>query len=245
MIFVLTGAGISRESGLETFRDKDGLWSKVRIEDVATPAAFKKNPKLVHEFYNKRRRELTDGHIKPNKAHKALARLEAALDLTQPEDSVRQGPGLFLVTQNVDNLHELGGSKRVCHTHGSLTSAKCEACGASFEWLRDLGLDDVCPRCQAPGRLRPDVVWFHEVPYHLGLIEEELYSCDLFVSIGTSGVVYPAASYINVAKRRGVPTVEINLEPTVSSSYFDKGFYGPATEAVPAWVESILPLIGT
>ncbi|MDR2367008.1 MAG: NAD-dependent deacylase [Deltaproteobacteria bacterium] len=239
MIFVLTGAGISRESGLETFRDKDGLWTKVKIEDVATPRAFRKNPKMVLEFYNQRRREVTDGHIKPNEAHLALARLEDALEKA-PKARGSKLPGLFLVTQNVDNLHELAGSRQVCHMHGRLNAAKCDHCGARFDWVKDLGVEDVCPDCQTKGLLRPDVVWFEEVPYYLEEIQEMLYQSDTFVSIGTSGVVYPAASYLTVAKNRGLQTVEINLAPTVSASYFDRTFYGPATKAVPAWVDEVL-----
>ncbi|MDR3135804.1 MAG: NAD-dependent protein deacylase, partial [Deltaproteobacteria bacterium] len=164
-IFVLTGAGISKESGIDTFRDKGGLWSKFRIEDVATPSAFRKNPKLVYEFYNTRRRELTAGHIKPNKAHLALARLEAALKEAPAREGKKQG--LFLVTQNVDNLHEMAGSRQVCHTHGRLLAAKCEHCGTQTDWEGDLGAVDICPICHKKGQLRPDVVWFNEIPYFL------------------------------------------------------------------------------
>ncbi|MDR2301855.1 MAG: NAD-dependent deacylase [Deltaproteobacteria bacterium] len=242
MIFVLTGAGISKESGLDTFRDKDGLWTKVNIEDVATPRAFKKDPKRVLDFYNFRRRELLSDNVAPNAAHLALARLEAELT-KRPGAKPSRGkdkPPLFLVTQNVDNLHERGGSKQVCHTHGRMLWAKCEACHKKFEWLKDLTLEDRCPVCQAQGRLRPDVVWFEEIPYHLEEIERNLARCDLFVSIGTSGVVYPAASYLRVVKGLNVPAVEINLAPTGAANLYDKGYYGPASQAVPRWVDEVL-----
>ncbi|MDR2386488.1 MAG: NAD-dependent deacylase [Deltaproteobacteria bacterium] len=239
MIFVLTGAGISRESGLDTFRDKDGLWSKVNIEDVATPRAFKKDPVRVLEFYDFRRKELLSGDIKPNPAHQALARLESQISNYRAEKGLKK-PGLFLVTQNVDDLHERGGSKQVCHTHGSLLWAKCQACDHKFKWLKNLSLEEVCPKCQAQGQLRPDVVWFEEMPYHLEEIETNLKNCHLFVSIGTSGLVYPAASYLRVAKKLKVPTLEINIAPTGSANLYDRGFYGPASEAVPQWVDEVI-----
>jgi NAD-dependent deacetylase len=239
MMFVLTGAGISRESGLATFRDKDGLWTKVRIEDVATPAAFRKNPELVYEFYNQRRRELTSGKIKPNRAHLALAKLEAALS-SEKDTAKNSGNQLFLVTQNIDNLHELAGSHQVCHMHGQLCAVKCNSCGSHSDWTDDLGSQDICPKCQAIGFLRPDVVWFHEVPYHLDEIQDKLSKCETFVSIGTSGTVYPAASFLNLAKGQGAETIEINLEPSAAASNFDRTYYGPATKVVTAWVNDVL-----
>ncbi|MDR1656392.1 MAG: NAD-dependent deacylase [Deltaproteobacteria bacterium] len=224
MIFILTGAGISRESGLETFRDAAGLWNKVRIEDVATIEAFRRNPQKVYEFYNQRRRQLLS--IEPNAAHRALAELE------------KSGQKIFLVTQNVDNLHERSGSTVVLHMHGRLLAAACQECGLSLEWPGDLGGDDKCPGCG--GTLRPDVVWFGEKPYYLDEIERAINQCRVFVSIGTSGTVYPAAGLVTRAKANGTRTVELNLEPSRNRSSFDQGFYGPATEVVPVWVESVL-----
>jgi NAD-dependent deacetylase len=223
-VFVLTGAGISAESGLETFRDAGGLWDKVRVEDVATPRGFSRDPEMVYEFYNRRRRQL--GETRPNAAHLALAELERAGLLTA------------LVTQNVDDLHERAGSKSVIHMHGELKRALCLKCRESFEWPGDLGSSDSCPSCG--GGLRPDVVWFGEVPYRLGDIERLLASSTIFASIGTSGVVYPAAGLVRRAKALGAETVEINLEPTGGRGDFEQGFYGPATKAVPAWVESVM-----
>ncbi|MDR1487539.1 MAG: NAD-dependent deacylase [Deltaproteobacteria bacterium] len=227
MIFILTGAGISRESGLATFRDKDGLWNKVRIEDVATPEAFYKNPEKIYEFYNFRRKELIK--TVPNPAHLALANLERNYQY-----------GVFLVTQNVDDLHEKAGSKKVLHMHGKLLSALCAKCGDSRDWTTDLSSEDACPNCGRKGTLRPNVVWFGETPYHLDEIDIAIRGCSIFVSIGTSGVVYPAAGLVQIAKSHGAATFELNLEPSANLDYFDQGFYGPASQIVPAWVEKIL-----
>ena len=226
---VLTGAGISKESGLDTFRDADGLWTKVRLEDVATPGGFAKNPRLVHDFYNQRRRELTGGRIRPNAAHLALARLEA------------EGPEpLLLVTQNVDDLHERAGSRALLHMHGELLKARCRSCGAVLPWTADLGLDDVCEGCGTKGRLRPHVVWFEEIPLYMDEIEKALKKCRTFVSIGTSGDVYPAAGFVRQALAAGAVTVEFNLEPSRNHSQFEISRYGPAGTVVPQWVEEVL-----
>lgn len=228
MIFILTGAGISKESGIDTFRDAGGLWERVRIEDVATPGAFKRNPGAVYEFYDQRRRQL--GGVSPNAAHLALARLEAA------------GIPVSLVTQNVDDLHERAGSRAVIHMHGELRSALCLGCRNSLPWPGDLGPADRCPACG--GALRPDIVWFGETPYHLDEIERAIGRARTFVSIGTSGVVYPAAGLVRMAKAMGAKTVELNLEPSANQGAFDEGFYGLAATVVPAWVESVLAKSG-
>ena len=229
-IVVLTGAGISKESGLDTFRDADGIWSKVRLEDVATPEAFARDPKRVQAFYNHRRAGLLEAAIEPNAAHRALARLEA------------DWPGeLLLVTQNIDDLHERAGSKGLIHMHGELLKARCLACDASTPWREPLGHDSACLACGTLGRLRVDVVWFGEMPYHMERIYEALGACDLFLSIGTSGTVYPAAGFVQEARLAGgAHTVELNLEPSEGFSFFAERRYGPATEIVPAFVERLL-----
>jgi NAD-dependent deacetylase len=228
-IVILTGAGISRESGLETFRDPDGIWAKVRVEDVATPEAFARDPERVLAFYNMRRRNLLAGHIQPNLAHRALARLEA------------DWPGDFLlVTQNVDDLHERAGSRKLVHMHGESLKARCLACEAVAPWREDLDGKSRCPACGAAGRLRPNVVWFGEMPQETDRIAEALGAADLFVSIGTSGNVYPAAGFVLEARARGARTVELNLEPSEGASLFDETFYGKATELVPPFVERLV-----
>ncbi len=226
-IVVLTGAGISAESGVDTFRDKGGIWSKVDYREVATPEGFARNPEKVHDFYNQRRAGLKG--IQPNAAHAALARLE------------REFGGAFtLVTQNIDNLHEQAGSKNVVHMHGELNAALCANCGNRHAWDGELSLDLACPACKSPGFLRPDVVWFGEMPYHMERIADALDACDLFVSIGTSGSVYPAAGFVQLAASAGARTVELNLEPSDGASLFDEAINGRATEIVPAWVERVL-----
>jgi NAD-dependent deacetylase len=227
VIFVLTGAGISRESGIDTFRDKGGLWEQVRVEDVATPEGFARDPARVYEFYDKRRRELQSGAIRPNPAHAALARLARSREV-------------FLVTQNVDDLHERGGSPAVMHMHGELLSALCSKCGARSRWTGDLGAKDACPACGAAGGLRPDVVWFGETPYFMEEIARAAERCDLFVSIGTSGAVYPAAGLVKIARANGAGTLEINLEPSQNAAFFDGGLYGPASAKVPEWADRVL-----
>ena len=229
-IVVLTGAGVSAESGVATFRGPDGLWEGHRVEDVATPEAFRRDPALVHAFYDARRAKL--GTIGPNAAHLALARLDA------------DWPGeLLLVTQNVDDLHERAGSKRLLHMHGELKSGWCLACDQRFAWNGAMG-GASCPSCERTGRVRPDIVWFGEMPYEMERIDEALRRCDLFVSIGTSGAVYPAAGFVQTARYCRAETLELNLEPSQGSTFFDQSRIGKAGELVPAWVGEVLaPLI--
>lgn len=230
-IFVITGAGVSAESGLGTFRDKDGtgLWARFDPMKLATPEAFRRDPGEVHAFYNARRRNLLASE--PNSAHIAIARLETGL--------AERGGNLTLVTQNIDDLHERAGAARVLHMHGELLKARCVNCGETSLWKDDLGVDDPCPRCGKKGGLRPHVVWFGEVPLHLDEIYGALNDADLFVAIGTSGSVYPAAGFVSQARQRGIRTCEINLEPSDNADQFDERRYGPASEAVPAWVDEI------
>lgn len=225
-IVVLTGAGISAESGLGTFRDKDGLWTKYDLNEVATPEGFARNPVLVHDFYNARRRNMVEASC--NAAHVALAGLEQRFD-----------GDFLLVTQNVDDLHERAGSAKLVHMHGELLKIRCEACDNVLAWRDDLDLATTCPACATTGRLRPHVVWFGEMPLHMETIHDALALCDLFVSIGTSGAVYPAAGFVQSARYAGARTVEINLEPTQGARLFDEGVYGPATQAVPAFFETL------
>jgi len=229
-IVVLTGAGISKESGLDTFRDADGIWSKVRIEDVATPEAYARDPVRVHEFYNARRRGLFTDNIQPNAAHEALARLE------------REWPGpVLVVTQNIDDLHERAGSHALIHMHGEIAKVRCEACADVFVWRDDLSVDTPCPSCGTAGTSRPHVVWFGEMPFDMDRIYEALASCGLFVSIGTSGNVYPAAGFVQEARAMArAHTVELNLEPSEGESLFAERHYGPATEIVPAYVDKLI-----
>ena len=225
-IVILTGAGISAESGIDTFRSEGGLWEQHRIEDVATPEGFARNPDLVLGFYDARREALSK--VAPNPAHHALGRLE------------REFSGnLLLVTQNVDDLHERGGSARVLHMHGELKSALCTSCGVRSRWDAPMSDRPPCPVCQAP-MLRPDVVWFGEMPYQMERIYAALSTCDLFVSIGTSGAVYPAAGFVQEARANGSETLELNLEPSEGSHYFTQARYGKAGELVPGWVEEVL-----
>lgn len=226
-IVILTGAGISAESGLKTFRDDGGLWEGHRVEDVATPEAFGRNPGLVHEFYNQRRRDLKK--VEPNAAHQALARLA--------RDSKHE---VMLITQNVDDLHERGGSPEVFHMHGQLREKRCEWCQESSECEVDLSQEDECSSCHRNGGMRPHIVWFGEMPFFLDLIEEALFSAELFVSIGTSGAVYPAGNFVNLAKAGGARTVEINLAQTEVSHSFDEVKLGEAGEAVPVWVAEMM-----
>jgi NAD-dependent deacetylase len=226
-IVVLTGAGISAESGIPTFRGADGLWEGRRLEDVATPEAFARDPALVQRFYDIRRRQLLAESIAPNPAHLALARLEAAW------------PGeVLLVTQNIDDLHERAGSRNLVHMHGELLKARCLACDGVAPWQRDLGVDHVCPACRQPGRLRPHVVWFGELPLGLERIYAALETCELFVAIGTSGVVYPAAGFVQAARR--ARTIEINLDVSAVGSAFAEHRRGRAGELVPALVDELL-----
>jgi len=223
-IVVLTGAGISRESGLHTFRDADGIWATVKIEDVATPAAFRRDPVRVQEFYNARRRKLLGNDIAPNTAHQALAGFEA------------DWPGAFLlVTQNIDNLHERAGSRNLIHMHGEMLKARCDRCGDVTECRDDLFVDTPCVACGELGTMRPHVVWFGEMPFEMERIYAALETCDLFVSIGTSGNVYPAAGFVQAARMAGARTVELNLEPSEGATLFEEAVYGPAGTVVPDW----------
>lgn len=225
-IVVLTGAGISAESGLATFRDADGLWEGHRPEDVATPEAYAYDPDLVQRFYDERRAGVS--RVRPNAAHEALGRLGREL-----------GDDLYLVTQNIDDLHERGGSPQVHHMHGELLKALCEACRARSPWDGPLIDRPACPAC-GRSMLRPDVVWFGEIPYGMDEIHQRLYGANLFVSIGTSGVVYPAAGFLHLASAAGARTLELNLEPSAARSDFDEARHGPASRLVPAWVEEVL-----
>jgi len=226
-IVILTGAGLSAESGLSTFRDKGGIWSTYDYRDVATPQGFARDPGLVLDFYNQRRR--AHAHVKPNAAHTALARLE------------RKYPGeVVVVTQNIDALHEAAGSHHLIHMHGELLKALCAKCGARQAWMDDITSNTSCPACGKVGGMRPDVVWFGEMPYHLERIAAHLSAADLFVSIGTSGNVYPAAGFVAEARLNGAHTVELNLEPSERASLFIEAIHGPATSVVPAYIERLL-----
>jgi NAD-dependent deacetylase len=231
-IFVLTGAGISAESGLGTFRDKKdgGIWAKFDPMKLATPEAFARDPETVLAFYDLRRRDLLNA--RPNAAHLALARLEGAL--------AERGGGLTLVTQNIDDLHERAGSHHVIHMHGELLKARCGRCEAVRPWLDDLTVARACPDCGRPGALRPHVVWFGEMPLAMDLIGRALRKADLFVAIGTSGAVYPAAGFVAEARAYGILTCEINLEAADNADLFDQQRLGAASETVPAWVEELL-----
>jgi NAD-dependent deacetylase len=226
---LLTGAGVSAESGMGTFRDQDGIWMRHRLEDVATPEGFARNPQLVHDFYNARRKALKDAA--PNPAHHALSRLERAM--------AAAGNELLLVTQNVDDLHEKAGSQSLLHMHGELKRVACVSCGVKGAWDDDLFTDTECWRC-GTGALRPDVVWFGEMPYGMDAIYDRIAACELFVSIGTSGEVYPAAGFVHEARQAGAHTVELNLEPSVNARDFREGRYGPASQVVDEWVSDLI-----
>lgn len=227
-LVILTGSGVSAESGVPTFRADDGLWVGHRVEDVATPQAFARDPALVQDFYNRRRRQLRDVH--PNAAHRALAELAA-----------RWQGDFLLVTQNVDDLHDRAHVEtppapgfELIHMHGELLKAQCTATGRVRDCPGDLAPEERSP-FHPRGRLRPHIVWFGEYPLHLDRIERALATCDLFVSIGTSGAVWPAAGFVQIANHAGARTVELNLEPSLGRRLFDEGVYGPATEVVPAF----------
>ncbi len=228
-IVVLTGAGISVESGLRAFRGPDGLWEGHRIEDVCSPQGFSRDPDLVYDFYNARRRQLQEFDVQPNAAHLAVAKYE------------HEHPnGFLLITQNVDNLHERAGSKQMLHLHGELLSARCIDTGRTYPWRGDI--DRFTPHPENPelkGRLRPDIVWFGEMPMHMSRAESALKKCDLFVAIGTSGNVYPAAGFVSQTPK-SCRRVEINFADTEVSSSFDERLTGLATETVPAFFESLV-----
>lgn len=234
-IVILTGAGISAESGIPTFRASDGLWCNHRVEDVATPGGYARNPQLVHAFYNARRSQLKE--VNPNPAHLALA------------DLASHWKGrLLIVTQNVDDLHErategksLQSGYQLLHMHGELKKARCSTSGIVVDWLEDLDADTACSCCQKSGNLRPHIVWFEEIPLYMDAIDQALRKCDLFLSIGTSGNVYPAAGFVQQVRFHGYAhTVELNLEPSSGKTYFEEKIYGPASKIVPEYVSQIL-----
>ncbi|KAB0286978.1 NAD-dependent protein deacylase [Vibrio fortis] len=228
-IVILTGAGISAESGIQTFRAQDGLWENHKIEDVATPEGFQRDPDLVQAFYNKRRKGLQSPDIEPNAAHKALGELEKRLD-----------GKVTIITQNIDNLHERGGSDNVIHMHGELLKARCSESNQVIEHKDDILTGELCHCCQIPAQMRPHIVWFGEMPLRMGDIYSALEEADLFISIGTSGVVYPAAGFVHDAKMHGAHTIEINLEPSAVESEFVEKRYGKASIEVPKLVSELL-----
>ena len=232
-IVVLTGAGISAQSGLPTFRGRDGLWLGWRLEDVATPEAFARQPDVVQRFYDLRRRQLLSPEIRPNPAHLALAELE------------RRWPGpVRIVTQNIDDLHERADSDDLIHMHGELLKARCTCCAAVCPWHGDLAVAHRCPACGGADALRPHVVWFGEMPLGLDAIDEALAACGLFIAIGTSGQVYPAAGFVEEVRRHGrAHTVELNLEPGALNSRFAEHRQGPASEVVPRYVDELLATV--
>lgn len=230
-IVILTGAGISAESGINTFRDQNGLWENHDVMDVASPSGFDRNPELVHKFYNQRRTQLMSEDVVPNAAHRALAKLEKELD-----------GEVTIITQNVDDLHEKAGSHDVIHMHGELTKMRCKETGKILTWKKDLTTLTKCPCCFKAGNLRPHIVWFGEYPLFMGKIEEKLNSCDLFISIGTSGQVYPAAMFVDIVKANDVTAIEANLEETNISESFDYHLTGKASVVITELVETILTL---
>lgn len=227
-IVILTGAGISAESGVQTFRGAGGLWEGERVEDVATPQAFAADPLRVQRFYNQRRAGLKT--IEPNAAHKALARLEA-----------EHIADVLVVTQNVDDLHERGGSNNLIHMHGELRKARCLSCESVHIWEEDIAVGDACPACGEQDALRPHIVWFGEMPFAMNKIDAALARCDLFISIGTSGNVYPAAGFVETINYYGrAHSVELNLEPSLGSRNFAETRHGPATKIVTQYVDELL-----
>lgn len=228
-VVVLTGAGVSAESGINTFRATDGLWENHRVEDVATPDGYARDPQTVLRFYNDRRRHILEPAVKPNPAHYALARLEARL-----------GDNLLLVTQNIDNLHERAGNRRVVHMHGELLKARCPRSQKVYECTGDLDIGTLCSCCQPAQQLRPNIVWFNEVPLALERIYQAVEDCDYFIAIGTSGHVYPAAGLVQLAKQYGAHTIELNLEPSLVENQFAEKHYGLATKTVPFYISGLL-----
>jgi NAD-dependent protein deacetylase/lipoamidase len=227
-IVVLTGAGISAESGIRTFRASDGLWEDHKIEDVASPEGFIRDSETVHRFYNQRRDQLLNQGIEPNSAHNTLAIFEQKFS------------GNFtLITQNIDDLHERSGTHNLYHMHGELLKIRCAQTGDIFECLEDTSPLSICSCCETPGNLRPHIVWFGEMPLYMNDIYQALEQCDLFISIGTSGNVYPAAGFFEIVSTTGAHTVELNLEPSVSGSQFAEQLYGPASEIVPTYFDAL------
>lgn len=228
-IVVLTGAGVSADSGVDTFRDPEGAWVKNDPQKVATPEGFAEDPARVHAFYNARRAQLPT--VQPNAAHHALAKLEDGL--------VAAGGSFTLVTQNVDDLHQRAGSKNILPIHGSLDKAECYTCGHVLRWTEDLSTNTLCPSCNTHS-MRPYIVWFGEIPRHFDEVEDRMMEADLFAAVGTSGAVYPAAGLVGFARERGIPRVELNLDPSDNASLFTDNRYGQAQDTVPAWVDEIL-----
>ncbi len=227
-IVILTGAGVSAESGVATFRESGGLWEQHKIEDVATPKAYQRNPQLVQDFYNMRRRFLDT--VEPNAAHYALAALEKNF-----------AGKVVIVTQNVDDLHERAGTHKLIHMHGQHRQVFCTACDKTIGWRGDLAVDHICAFCRAVGTTRPDIVWFGEMPYYMDMIDDVLAGCDLFISIGTSGTVYPAAGFVSAVRRLGkAHTIEFNLDASECSAQFHEHRHGPATQTVPKYVDTLL-----
>lgn len=228
LVVVLTGAGVSAESGINTFRAEDGLWEEHRLEDVATLAGYQRDPKLVQDFYNQRRHQLQQPNIQPNLAHFILAELEEKL-----------GDHFLLITQNIDDLHEKAGNKRIIHMHGELLKVRCVRSGKVYSWQENLNINDRCSCCEPPQPLRPHIVWFGEMPLEMDAIYDALAQADYFVAIGTSGNVYPAAGFVEVANQNGAHTVELNLEPSLVESKFAEKRYGLATEVVPEYIATL------
>jgi len=228
-VVILTGAGISAESGIKTFRDHNGLWENHRIEDVASPEGFERDPAMVYNFYNKRREQLLSPDLKPNYGHLALAKLEKEFH-----------GKTTLVTQNVDNLHERAGQQNIIHMHGELLKMRCLTTNKVFTTEQSFDAQTLCPCCKRPNQLRPHIVWFGEVPFSMDIIQRELSNCDLFFSIGTSGQVYPAAMFGQIAKQSGALTIEINKDPTENSPFFDQSIIGKAGEVLPPFVDNFL-----
>ncbi len=231
-IVVLTGAGISAESGLQTFRGAGGLWCGHRVEDVATPQAFIRDPVLVHQFYNERRKGLFGDDVASNPAHKALADLQ--------QNWLGE---VTIVTQNIDDLHERGGSDDVIHMHGEICKSFCTHCREKVEQKEDSSIEDICSSCGKKGSMRPDIVWFGEMPYDMDIIEMKLAQTDLFISIGTSGNVYPAAGFVFMATNAGAKTLEINLEPSMNAQIFTHGMYGTASTEVPRFTKALIEAV--
>lgn len=227
-IAILTGAGISAESGLSTFRAENGLWNNHRVEDVATAEAFVRNPQYVHEFYNELKKELIKA--KPNPAHLALTRLQEEY----PAENIS------IITQNVDTLHEKAGNKNIFHIHGQINQDVCMNCGHVIETWGDVGTEDICPNCNVQGIMKPNIVFFGENLLYMNKVDRLLQECDLFLSIGTSGVVYPAAAFVQIAKMCGAETVEFNTEITSNNFLFDRSIKGPAGTTLPAFVDELI-----
>ncbi len=228
-IFILTGAGISAESGIGTFRDANGLWNNHKVEDVATVEAFEKNPQYVHRFYNELKPDLLEA--KPNLAHLCLTKLQT-----------NYNGNVDIVTQNVDTLHEKAGSKNVYHMHGKIDEAICLNCGHILKSDDDVDTSTICPHCTMAGFMKPNIVFFGEMPLYMPEIEKKLRECDLFISVGTSGVVYPAAGFVYTAKYYGADTIEFNLEKTSNNCLFDEHIFGKCTNTLPEFVEKLLSM---